>query len=202
MHERQKTLQVCQLRPPSEISDMRLLRGEVCFRPRFLSFREKHMHTSLPLLTAYPRPGVTSSQQQGSAQFPSIHEYPLEPFPAMEKHLLLGQEHPALLESPDRAGSRAGCECEERTMNGTILMAWPTGKALRALQQAPGGYTYTCIWITIEIHSLIIPWLPWSQYKVHSRWLISEKCNIGSVIMSYRQHTKCLCSTTESKFVK
>lgn len=124
------------------------------------------------------------------------------PAPAVEKHPLLGQEHPALLETPDRAGSRAGCECEERTMNSTILMAWPTGKALGALQQAPGGYTCTCIWITIEIHSLTIPWLPWSKYKVHSRWLISEKCNIGSVIMSYRQHTKCLCSTTESKFVK
>ena len=43
---------------------------------------------------------------------------------------------------------------------------------------------------------------PGSQHKVHPRWLISEKCNIGSVIMSYRQHTKCLCSTAGSKSVK
>lgn len=45
-----------------------------------LFFRENHVHTSLPLLTAYPWPGVTSSQQQKPVQLPSIHEYPLEPF--------------------------------------------------------------------------------------------------------------------------
>lgn len=43
---------------------------------------------------------------------------------------------------------------------------------------------------------------PLCQCKVHLRWLISEKYNTGSEIMSYRQHTKCLCSTTGSKFMK
>lgn len=82
VHVRQKTLHVCQLRPPSRSQwwDFPVEKW-VCFLPRFcLSFHERRVHTSLPLLTAYPWPGVTSSQQHRPLQLPSIHEYPLEPF--------------------------------------------------------------------------------------------------------------------------
>lgn len=136
----------------------------VCFLPRFLSFLPwksceylSFSAASLPLTRSYLLPAAETCPIPLHSRVP-IRAFPV---PAVEKHPLLGQEHPALLESPDRVGSRAGCECEERTMNSTILMAWPAVKALRALQQAPGGYIHTCIWIIIGIHSLVILCLPW-----------------------------------------
>ena len=89
-----------------------------------LFFPERHVRIALPLMTAYHWPRVTSSWQQKPVQFSSHSRVPtwVLPVPAVEKHPLLGQEHPALLDRPGRADSRAGCECEERTINSTIVM--------------------------------------------------------------------------------
>lgn len=139
------------------------------WRNECVSYREKWVSFLPWKISAYLSFSADSLPLTRSYLFPAADPCPIPlhsptrafPVPAVEKHPLLGQEHPALLESPGRAGSRAGCEWEERTMNSTIPMVWPTVKALRALQQTPGGYTYTCIWIIIAIHSLIIPCLPW-----------------------------------------
>lgn len=172
IHVRQKTLHVCQLSPPSGISDMRLLHGEmsVPYQGRN-TFHEMRVHTSLPLLTlpltrSYLLPAAETCPIPLHSWVPTW----AVPVPAVEKHPLLGQEHPALLESPGRAGSRAGCECEERTMNSTIPMAWTAVKALRALQQAPGSYTYICI---LQNHWNTQPYCSLSTLD------LSTKCTLG-----------------------
>lgn len=167
-----------------------------------LFFPERHVRIALPLLTAYHWPGVTSSRQQKPAQFSSHSQVPtwVLPVPAVEKHPLLGQEHPALLDRPDRADCRAGCECDRKQYNTDGIGPWSGYLELSSRLLGDTPILTSGSWSKYK--ALLFLAYPGSQYKVHPRWLISEKCNIGSVIISYRQHTKCLCSTTGSKFVK
>lgn len=168
-------------------------------------FPERHVAIALPLLTAYHWPGVTSFQQQKPVQFSSHSRVStlVLPVPAVEKHPLLGQEHPALLDHPDRADFQGwlwmwGMDHKQYKADGTGRWSRYSELSSRLLGDTP----ILTSGLSLKYKAVFFPAYPGSQYRLHPRWLISENCNIGPVIMSCRQHTKYLCSTTGSKFVK
>lgn len=114
------------LQVASQVSDFSVEKW-VWSLPRFLSFlpwktcaSSSSSADSLPLTRSY------LLRQQKPAQFSSHSRVPtwVLPVPAVEKHPLLGQEHPALLDRPDRADSRAGCECDRKQYNTDGIGPW------------------------------------------------------------------------------
>lgn len=149
-------------------------------------FSERPVHTDLSPVTVYHWPEVTSFQLWKPVQFSSHSWVPtwVLPVPAVEKHPFLGQEHPAHLDSPKRDDSRAGYECEEWTINSTILMWLASAQITQSSSRLQGDTPILTFGLLSKYVAFLRLAYPGSQYKMHPRWLISEKCNIGSVIMS------------------
>lgn len=193
------------LQVASQISDFSVEKQMVSL-PRFLSFlpwktcaHSSSSADSLPLTRSYLLPAAETCPVL--LPFTSTHLSPS--CPSCGKTPALWPRTPSSL-GPSRQSRLQGClwmwGTDRKQYNTDGIGLWSRYSELSS--RLLGDTPILTSGLSSKYKALLFLAYPGSQYKVRPRWLISKKRNIGSVIMSYRQHTKCLCSTARSKFVK